>query len=96
MYRITTNNGRVGHIAGSIVDTNDGRVVTTVCGQTHPETDYHVDDSLDACSGCDKKFYNLVDADDASVLDSEAKVEEPAKTEKPKAAEPKTTSTKDK
>lgn len=61
MYRITTDNGRVGHIAGVIKDTNDGRVVTTVCGKTHPEYEFHVDDTLDACGACDKKFYNIID-----------------------------------
>lgn len=70
MYRITTDSGRVGHIAGNIVSGPEGRIVTTVCGKTHPETDFHVDDTLDACGACDKKFYNLVD-DDPTVYASE-------------------------
>jgi hypothetical protein len=61
MYRITTDSGRVGHIAGNIVDTSDGRVVTTVCGKTHREAEFHTDDSLDPCAACDKKFYNIPD-----------------------------------
>ncbi len=61
MYRITTESGRVGHIAGSIFDGACGRVVTTACGQTHPEADFHVDDSLDACSVCDRKFFSLLE-----------------------------------
>lgn len=92
MYRITTDNGRVGHIAGSIFDGNEGRVVTTVCGKTHPESEFHVDDELDVCAACDKKFYNLVDeATDIVATEEEAEelvaeavkeAEKPAKASK--------------
>ena len=61
MYRITNESGRVGHIAGAVFDGADGRIVTTVCGKTYPESELRVVEELDACSACDKKFYNLVD-----------------------------------
>lgn len=82
MYRITTQSGRVGHIAGSIVSGNDERFVTTVCGNTHPESEFHVDDSLDPCSGCDKKFEAAYG--DEEVFDS---VVEEVVEEKPVAKE---------
>ncbi len=54
MSRIATTNGKVSHIAGVIVDGEDGRVVTTACGKTYPESSFHPDDELDACAACDK------------------------------------------
>jgi hypothetical protein len=61
MYRVTTESGRVGHIAGSVFDGAEGRIVTTACGKTYPEADLRVVYDLDDCNACDKKFFNLVD-----------------------------------
>lgn len=71
MNKITTDSGRVGHIAASVFDGEDGRVVTTACGVSHPEWQFHVDNALDVCKACETKFYNLVEKADDIVLEEE-------------------------
>jgi hypothetical protein len=82
MNRITTDNGRVGHIAGSIFDGSEGRVITTLCGKSYPEYELHVDDTLDACAACDKKLDSFVNNTDGVVATADEVVAED--TEAPK------------
>lgn len=56
MELIATTNGKVAHIAASVVAGEDGRVVTTLCGKTFPEENVSVNTELDPCGACDKKF----------------------------------------
>jgi len=71
MLRVTTGNGRVGHIVNSINDTDDGRVVGTLCGKTYDEYDVREAVDLDPCSACDNKLNGVVEDEPTIVLEDE-------------------------
>lgn len=56
MDRVAAKNGKVGHIVDSVVAGEDGRVVKTLCGKDFNESSLSVDNDLEPCSACDKKF----------------------------------------
>lgn len=82
MERVVTSGGRVGHIVNSVVPAEGDRLVTTVCGKTHPEYEVHVDNDADYCVTCEKAVFGT--------SESEPEVKEPEPKKAPAPTKTKT------
>jgi hypothetical protein len=78
MLYISVSSDAKSHILSDITPAPEGRVVTTVCGLTHPESDfgYSTEDDSNVCARCSGK----VDLEPAVVVESEPEVEEVEET----------------
>lgn len=68
MDRIAAPTGKVSHIAASVVDSPDGRIITTICGRTFPELSVRVTNDLNECKACNNKFEAAVENSTDTVL----------------------------
>jgi hypothetical protein len=75
MDYIATSNGKVGHIAASVLPAEGGRKVVTVCGKIYDEYDVRVNNDLSVCSACEGKEEKLVTAAVDEVLPDEVESE---------------------
>lgn len=91
MLYIALNSDSKTHVVSTVVPGPESRVVTTVCGLTHPESDflYSTEDDSNLCSRCDSKVEieevpveEPVDTVTPTVVESDEEVEEPVE-EKP-------------